>query len=109
MTRLTIDFQAPHGECGGTAPFFYAGGPGGSPNGHAVINGLLIKGGTFSFRMGTPGSVQGLKIVNNSWEFAPISITDSGCGPINPWEAKIVEVDANWNITRTVRNQPCRD
>lgn len=107
VTRVTIDFQSTD-DCGGTAPFFYHGGDGGSPNGHAVVNGLLLKGGGFSFRMGTPGSVQGLKIVNNSWDFGPVSIVDAGCGAISPWEAKIVEVDANWNITREVRNQPCR-
>ncbi len=108
VTMLTIDFQAgnPPGECGGTSPFFYEGKD--NPEGHAVINGLLLKGGGFTFRLGTPGSVQGLKIVNRSWGFGPISIDGAGCGAISPWEAKIVEVDANWNITRTVRNQPCR-
>jgi hypothetical protein len=111
VTNVTIDFQAgnPPGECGGTSPFFYDSNNGkNNPNGHAVINGLLLKGGGYSFRLGTPGSVQGLRIVNNSWGFGPIIIDGPGCSAITPWEAKIVTVDANWQPTRVVRDLPCR-
>jgi hypothetical protein len=106
VENVTIDFHETP-SCGGTSPFFYNGGSGGSPNGHAYVNRLLLKGGGYPFRMGTPGSVQGLKIVNGSWGYGPIDITDAGCGAISPWDAQIVEADANWHITRTVRNLNC--
>jgi hypothetical protein len=110
VSDTTIDFNEtmPNGSiCGGTSPFFYVGGGGGNPNGTAHVNGLLLKGGGYPFRMGVPGSVQGLKIVNNSWRYAPTSITDSGCGVISPWEAQVVEVDGNWRVTKTVRSLSC--
>jgi hypothetical protein len=106
VENVTIDFHET-ASCGGTSPFFYNGGSGGSPNGHAYVNRLLLKGGGYSFRMGTPGSVQGLKIVNSSWRYGPIDITDAGCGAISPWDAQIVNVDANWRVTGTVRNLNC--
>lgn len=112
VTNVTIDFHETS-SCGGTAPFFYNGGPGGSPNGHAYVNGLLLKGGGFSFRLGTPApnSVQGLRIVDGSWRYAPIDVYTSdggGCAAISPWEAKIVTVDADWAAT-PVRDLPCRN
>jgi hypothetical protein len=106
VRNVTIDFA--QGGCGGTAGFFYPGGPDGTPQAFADINRLLIKGGPYPFRLGTRGSVQGLKIVNGSWSFGPILITDTGCGPISPWEAKVVEADAAFRVTSTVRDLPCR-
>ena len=106
IRNVTIDFG--QGNCGGTGGFFFPGGPDGTPNAYADVNRLLIKGGTYSFRLGTPGSVQGLKIVNNSWTYGPILITDTGCGVISPWEAKIVEADPTFKVVSTVRDQPCR-
>lgn len=106
VSNVTIDFHETS-SCQATSPFFYVGGSGGSPDGHAYINRLLLKGGGYSFRMGTPGSVQGLKIVNDSWRFGPILISDAGCGAISPWEAQIVNADANWRVTGTVRTVRC--
>jgi Bacterial TSP3 repeat/Clostridial binary toxin B/anthrax toxin PA Ca-binding domain len=107
VRNVTIDFYET--GCGGTAPFFYNGGSGGSPNGHADIDGLLVRGGSYSFRMGTPGSVRNLRIANNGWRSYPILIADAGCSAINPWDAQIVDVDANLNVTSVVRSQPCRN
>jgi thrombospondin type 3 repeat protein/binary toxin B/toxin PA len=107
VRNVTIDFYET--GCGGTAPFFYNGGDGGSPNGHADIDGLLVRGGSYSFRMGTPGSVRNLMIVNNGWRSGPILIVDAGCSAISPWDARIVNVDANLQVTGTVRSQPCRN
>jgi hypothetical protein len=109
VTNTTIDFENP-GGCGGNAGFFFPGGPDNPPPASVTVNRLLIFGNrdNFSFRMGTAGSVQGLRIVNNSWGFGPIVITDLGCSAINPWEAKIVTVDkTTWTVTGTVRDQPC--
>ena len=106
IRNVTIDFG--QGNCGGTAGFFYPGGSDGTPDAFADINRLLIKGGPYPFRLGTRGSVQGLKIVNNSWDHGPILISDAGCGAISPWEAQVVEVDSAFNVTRTVRAVACR-
>jgi len=113
VQNVTIDFHE-DAKCQATSPFFYNGGSGGSPNGHAFINGLLLKGGGYSFRLGTPApnSVQGLRIVNKSWRYAPIDITTvdgGGCSAISPWEAKLVTVDSNWKVTSTVGNLPCQN
>ena len=111
VDHVTIDFHE-DAKCQATSPFFYNGGSGGSPNGHAFVNNLLLKGGGETFRQGTPApnSVQGLKIVNNSWRYTPIDVYTSdggGCAAINPWEAKLVEVNANWQITKVDGNLPC--
>lgn len=108
VANVTIDFHESD-ACSGTSPFFYNGGPGGSPNGRVDVNRLLLKGGGYSFRMGTPGSVRGLKIVDGSWRYDAILMTDAGCAGAKPWEAKIVTVDSNWKITKTVADQPCFD
>jgi hypothetical protein len=107
VRNVTIDFRETR-RCQGTAPFFYVGGPGGSPHGHVHVDGLLIRGGGYSFRMGTPGAVRGLNIVARSWRYAPLDITGAGCAAIDPWQAQIVEVDPAWRVTRTVRRLTCR-
>jgi hypothetical protein len=106
VTNVTIDFNG--AGCGGNAGFFYPGGPDGTPQARADINRLLIRGGGFSFFMGTPGSVQSLKIVNNAWGNGPINITDSGCGVIQPWDAQIVTATPSQLVTGTARTQACR-
>jgi len=107
IQNVTIDHHHGGGDCGGNAGFFYPGGIDGSPNAHADINRLLIRGGNWSFRMGTPGSVQALKLVENAWEYGPIAITDSGCSVISPWDASIVTITSDFQVARTVRSVPC--
>ena len=75
------------------------------------VNRLLIAGGGYPFRQQTPGSVTGLRIVNNAWAFGPI---DNRCSVLGPWEAKIVTLghdyrDSNgdYRVTGTIRDQPC--
>jgi hypothetical protein len=106
VSNVTIDFHQTE-ACPGTSPFFYVGGAGGSPKGEVHIDGLLLKGGGYSFRMGTRGSVRGLKVVDGSWVYAPIDITDAGCGAISSWDAQTVEVDGDWRVTRAVRDLSC--
>ena len=106
IRRTTI--YDPHPPCGEDAGFFFPGGPDKGPNSTFNVNGLLIWGGGFSWRAGTPGSVQGLKIVDGSWAYGPVIETDKGCRVVSPWEAKIVSADMNTGtITGTVRDQPC--
>lgn len=88
------------GSCGGTAPFFY---PAGQGNASATVNGLIVRGGGYAFRLTTGGSVQGLRIVDESWGFGPIEVN---CGAVAPWQADVVTVDAAWSPT-VARAQPC--
>jgi hypothetical protein len=72
-------------DCGGTAPFFYADGG----NGTVTINGLLVAGGGFSFRLGMPGTVTGLHIEKGSYSYGPISVV---CDILSTWSADLADV-----------------
>ena len=93
MHNVTIDFV--EDLCGGTAPFFV---PSGQGNTSAEVNGLLVKGGGASFRMGVPGSVRGLKIVDRSWYYSAVDVK---CSALSFWEAQRVTIDANYKVTGT--------
>lgn len=60
--------------CLGTAAFFYPD----QGNTAATIENVLMSGGSYVFRLGTTGSVTGLKIVNDSWIYGPLDVTDCG-------------------------------
>jgi hypothetical protein len=98
VVNTTIDFY--DASCG-TAPFFM---PSGQDNTGATINGLLVMGGGYPFRLGVPGTVAGLKIVNKSWLFGPI---DVDCSALSKWDASIVNINSSYQVTRTVRRQRC--
>ena len=87
------------GGCGGTAPFFY---PHSQGNTRADIDRLLVVGGGYAFRLGTPGTVTGLKIARDSWYYGPI---DVNCSALSSWEAQIVTMDGNQPVDR--RTQRC--
>lgn len=59
--------------CLGTAAFFY---PVNQGNARATIDHVLLEGGGYVFRLGTPGSVSGLKVIDDSWEWGPVDVTD---------------------------------
>jgi len=86
--------------CGGTAPFFY---PGGQGNTKVDIDGLIVKGGGFSFRLGTPGSVRNLKIVKGGFYYGPIDVK---CSVLEEWQAEIVRLDRQGQPV-TTRRQRC--
>jgi hypothetical protein len=98
VVNTTIDFV--EAECG-TAPFFM---PKNQGNTGATIDRLLVMGGGYPFRLGMPGTVSGLRIVDRSWVFGPI---DVACSRLSHWDAAIVAIDADYQVTRTVRAQPC--
>ena len=98
VSNVTIDFDEAER---GTAPFFV---PGDQGNISATVDRLLVTGGGFPFRMGVPGSVTGLKIVDRSWEYGPISV---GCSQLSAWDAEIVRITPDYQVSRTVRKQPC--
>ncbi len=100
VRNTTIDMRT--SGCYGTAPFFRPYGQGNV--GCATIDGLLVMGQGFPFRLGTCGTVRGLQIVNNSWVFGPIDVK---CSVISSWDAQIVTIDSNYGVTGLVREQPC--
>jgi hypothetical protein len=100
VRNMTIELTA-LGSCGGTAPFFY---PRNQGNTSTTIDRLLVKGGGYVFRNGMPGSVRGLKIVDASWGYGPIDVR---CSVLTGWEAQIVKIDTNYQVTSAVRTQSC--
>jgi hypothetical protein len=87
--------------CGGTAPFFY---PHSQGNESVDIDALLVQGGGYPFRLGMPGSVLGLRIVQGSWGYHPIDVK---CSVVSRWDAQIVTIDSSNQPTTVVRAQPC--
>jgi hypothetical protein len=95
----TIIMQTP---CG-TSPWFVV-----NPRvntGLYVIDRLLVAGGGYTFRQEVAGSVTGLRIVDRSWVYGPLDEMD--CSALSPWEAKLVTIDADYQITRSVNDLPC--
>ena len=100
IRNVTVDMTELAG-CSGTAPFFY---PRNQGNTSVYIDRLLLKGGGFVFRNGMPGTVRGLKVVDGSWGYGPIDVR---CSVVTAWEAQIVKVDTNYQVTSSVRTQAC--
>jgi hypothetical protein len=100
VRNTTLDMRT--AGCYGTAPFFRPAGQGNS--GTTTIDGLLVMGQGFPFRLGTPGSVSGLRIVDGSWIFGPLEVD---CSAVGSWEAKVVDIDSSYAVTAVVRDQPC--
>lgn len=99
VRNVTIEFDV--SGCDGTAAFFV---PSGQGNTSADIDRLLVKGGGYPFRLGVPGSVTGLRIVDDSWAFGPVDVR---CSALTDWEAEIVKVSADYQVTRSLRSQRC--
>ena len=100
LTVRNTYFELNEDQCGGgTAPFFY---PGRDNSGPVNADRVVVRGGGFSFRMSTPGSVTNLHIVDD-WGFGPISVK---CSVVSPWSAWISTLDANYQPT-PVRSQAC--
>ncbi len=98
LVNVTIDFE--EAPCG-TAPFFF---PKDQGNTSVAVDRLLVMGGGYPFRLGVPGPVSGLRIVAASWAFGPI---DVACSLVTGWDAAIVRIDADYQVSSTVRSQPC--
>jgi hypothetical protein len=99
VRRVTLDLIET--GCGGTAPFFY---PSGQGNTSVAIDGLLVKGGGYAFRLGTPGTVADLNIVQGSWGYGPIAVA---CGSLTGWQARRVTIDAAYQVTGVAGAQAC--
>jgi hypothetical protein len=97
---VTIDMRT--SGCYGTAPFFRPKDQGNQ--GAATIDRLLVMGQGYPFRLGTAGTVDGLRIVDGSWVFGPV---DVDCSQVSRWDAKTVTIDANYRVTSTGGDIPC--
>jgi hypothetical protein len=100
IRNVTIDFQE-GGGCYGTAPFFY---PADQGNTSVDVDRLIVRGGGFSFRLGMPGRVRNLRVVNRSWGYGPIEVN---CSALSDWSAEIVTIDSDYQPTGTVSNLAC--
>jgi len=69
------------------------------------IDRLLVSGAGFTFRQSMPGSITGLRIVNNSWVYDAIG--ELVCSAFSAWDAKLVTIDSNYQVASTIRDQPC--
>jgi hypothetical protein len=96
--NVTIDFN--EAACG-TAPFFV---PEGQGNTRVDVDGLLVMGGGATFRLGVPGRVRGLKVVDGSWGYFPVDVK---CGLLRSWSADVVAITRGYQIARRLRAQPC--
>lgn len=88
LRNTAIEFHETD-ACGGTAPFFY---PAGQGNTTVDIDGLLVSGGGFPFRLGMPGKVTHLNVVDRSWGYGALDV--SSCSSLSAWSASIVTLDS---------------
>jgi hypothetical protein len=98
IADTTVDFT--DADCG-TAPLFV---PSDQGNTSLTVDGLLLDGGGFPFRMGVPGTVAGLRIVDRSWGYGPIAVT---CSLVRGWDARVVTTTPDYRVVRTGRRVPC--
>lgn len=98
IRNVTIDFR--QASCG-TAPFFV---PEGQGNTRVDVDGMLVMGGGATFRLGVPGSVRGLKVVDGSWGYFPVDVE---CALLRSWSADVVSITRDYRIARRLRDQPC--
>ncbi|MCP2264893.1 PT repeat [Promicromonospora thailandica] len=88
-------------DCYGTAPFFY---PSGQGNTALTVDGLLVEGGGYAFRAGTPGTVRNLQVVRDSWGYGPV---DVACSALSHWQAHVVTVSSSTGRTTPAEEIRC--
>ncbi|MCP2282559.1 hypothetical protein APR04_001457 [Promicromonospora umidemergens] len=91
--RQTRIIMVERKDCYGTGPFFY---PSGQGNTSLTIDGLLVEGGGYPFRAGTPGTVRDLQVVRNSWGYGPVDVL---CSALTAWQAHVVTVSDEGRTT----------
>lgn len=100
-TVVNTTFDSREAPCG-TAPFFF---PKNQGNTSVTVDRLLVMGGGYPFRLGVPGTVSGLRIVNGTWAWD--DAINVACSLVTSWDASIVTIDADYQVASTVRSQPC--
>jgi hypothetical protein len=86
--------------CGGTAAFFYPD----QGNQTATVDGLIAIGGGIPFRLGTPGTVNDLHVIDGEWGWGPTSVDD--CAGLRLWDAYISVLD-KFGQPRPRETLPC--
>jgi hypothetical protein len=99
VDNVTIDFR--EAACG-TAPFFV---PDEQGNTTVKVDRLLVMGGGATFRLGVPGSVRRLSIVDRSWSYYPVDVK---CELLTAWDARLVRITRSYRVSRSLRRQRCR-
>jgi hypothetical protein len=99
VDNVTIDFS--EAACG-TAPFFV---PDEQGNTTVKVDRLLVMGGGATFRLGVPGSVRRLSIVDRSWSYYPVDVK---CELLTAWDARLVRITRSYRVSRSLRRQRCR-
>jgi hypothetical protein len=99
VANVTIDFS--EAACG-TAPFFV---PEEQGNTTVKVDRLLVMGGGATFRLGVPGSVRRLSIVDRSWSYYPVDVK---CELLTAWDARLVRITRSYRVSRSLRRQRCR-
>jgi hypothetical protein len=97
--NVTIDFS--EAACG-TAPFFV---PEEQGNTTVKVDRLLVMGGGATFRLGVPGSVRRLSIVDRSWSYYPVDVK---CELLTSWDARLVRITRSYRVSRSLGRQRCR-
>lgn len=98
--RNTVLVLSERNGCAGTAAFFV---PANQGNTSVDIDGLIVQGGGYPFRLGVPGSVKNLHVVNGSWGYGPAEVT---CSRLTSWSATIATLDGAGQPV-AVRTLPC--
>ncbi len=98
--RRTVMILDVENNCHGTAPFFN---PAEQGNDAVDIDGLVVAGGGYPFRNGTPGSVRNLYVVDQSWVYNPL---DVDCSLVTEWSAAVVTMDSAGQPV-PLRELPC--
>jgi hypothetical protein len=99
VDNVTIDFR--EAACG-TAPFFV---PEEQGNTTVKVDRLLVMGGGATFRLGVPGSVRGLSVVEDSWSYYPVDVK---CELLSAWDARLVRITRSYRVSRSLSRQRCR-
>jgi hypothetical protein len=101
LTVRNVTIELVEDLCGGTAPFFV---PDRQGNTTVRVNRLLVMGGGATFRLGVPGSVRHLSIVDRTWSYVPVDVR---CDLLSAWDARLVRITRQFRVARSVRAQRC--
>lgn len=98
QTTITLEERA---DCPGNAPFFY---PDDQGNTSLTVDGLLVSGGGYPFRVGTPGTVNNLRVVDESWGYGPAEVS---CPAVAVTGSHLVTVAEGGRTTPVGPLEPC--
>lgn len=101
LVRQSVITLEERADCPGNAPFFY---PGDQGNTSLTVDGLLVSGGGYPFRAGTSGTVNNLRVIDDSWGYGPTEVT---CPDIAVTGSHLVTLAADGSTTPVEQLAPC--